>query len=102
MPYFLDSVNSIDDKPPCTHQFNDNLWGIEWEWNFANEQKYFNLHPSSRNINMCLCYFFLNFIIYLFIYLWLRWVFIAERGLSLVAASRLLFAVASLVAEHGL
>ena len=54
-------------------------------------------------------FYFLNFI-YLFIY-WLRWVFAAARGLSLVAASgRLLFiavcglllAVASLVAEHGL
>ena len=47
----------------------------------------------------------------LFIYFWLRWVFLAERRLSLVAASRdyssvvvrrLLIAVASLVAEHGL
>ena len=32
--------------------------------------------------------------IYLFIYLWLSWVFVAVRGL--------LVAVASLVAEHGL
>ena len=30
--------------------------------------------------------FFLNFIILLFIYFWLRWVFIAVRGLSLVVA----------------
>ena len=47
-----------------------------------------------------------------FIYLWLHWVFVAACGLSLVAASgggllfivvrRLLIAVASLVAEHGL
>ena len=53
--------------------------------------------------------FFLN--IYLFIYLWLRWVFVAACGLSLVATSegysfvavhRLLIAVASLVVEHGL
>ena len=45
------------------------------------------------------------------IYFWLRWVFIAARGLSLVAPSRgyfavvvcgLLTAVASLVAKHGL
>ena len=45
------------------------------------------------------------------IYFWLRWVFIAARGLSLVAASggllflvvrRLLIAMASLVAEHRL
>ena len=54
-----------------------------------------------------------NKIIYifnLFIYLWLCWVFVAVRGLSLVAGSGLLFvvvhglliAVASLVAEHGL
>ena len=49
------------------------------------------------------------FIIYLFI--WLCWVFVAARGLSLVAASGgysfiavrgLLIAVASLAAEHGL
>ena len=49
---------------------------------------------------------------YLFIYFWLRWVFIAAHGLSLVAASGggllfvavrgLLIVVASLVAEHGL
>ena len=48
---------------------------------------------------------------YLCIYFWLHWVFIAVRGLSLVVVSggllfvavhRLLIAVASLVAEHGL
>ena len=41
---------------------------------------------------------------------WLRWVFVAERGLSLVEASEgysvvvhgLLIAVASLIAEHDL
>ena len=46
-----------------------------------------------------------------FFFFWLCWVFVAARGLSLVAASRgllfvavrrLLIAVASLVAEHGL
>ena len=50
-------------------------------------------------------------IILKFIYFWLRWVFIAARGLFLVAASggllfvllcRLLIAVAFLIAEHGL
>ena len=47
---------------------------------------------------------------FLFFFFWLRWVFVAVRGLSLVAASGgysvavrgLLIAVASLVAEHGL
>ena len=45
---------------------------------------------------------------YLFIYFWLNWVFVAVRGLSLVAVGVGLFfiavqcAVASLVAEHGL
>ena len=39
---------------------------------------------------------------YLFIYFWLHWVFVAERGLSLVAASGPLIAVASLVEEQGL
>ena len=51
------------------------------------------------------------FLAYLSIYFWLCWVFVAARGLSLVAVSRgllfvavsgLLTAVASLVAEHGL
>ena len=32
-------------------------------------------------------YFFNKFIYFLFIYFWLRWVFVAVRGLSLVAAS---------------
>ena len=52
---------------------------------------------------------FLNKFIYLFIYFWLHWVFVAAHRLSLVAASQdssslrgLLIAVASLVAEHGL
>ena len=52
---------------------------------------------------------FLKFI-YLFIYFWLHWVFVAEhgyfssdkRGLLFVVVRRLLTAVASLVAEHGL
>ena len=49
---------------------------------------------------------------YLFyLYFWLRWVFVAARGLSLVAGSggcslvarrRLLAAVASLIVGHGL
>ena len=51
------------------------------------------------------------FLINLFIYLWLPWVFVAVRGLSLVAVSGgysvvavcgLLIDVASLVAEHRL
>ena len=47
--------------------------------------------------------FFLNFSFLknLFIYFWLCWVFVAMQGFSLVAARRLLIAVASLVAEHG-
>ena len=50
--------------------------------------------------------------IYLFLfYFWLRWVFVpacrffsscGERGLLFIAVRRLLIAVASLVAEHGL
>ena len=56
-------------------------------------------HPSLDKIAI---------LFYLF-YFWLRWVFVAVHGLSLVAASRgyaslgwLLIAVASLVAEHGI
>ena len=46
--------------------------------------------------------FIFNKFIYLFIYFWLQWVFVAAQGLSLAAVSVLLIAVASLVAEHGL
>ena len=55
-------------------------------------------------------FYFLNLFI-LFINFWLRWVFIAARGLSLVGGERgllfvvvrrLLIAVASLVVERGL
>ena len=52
---------------------------------------------------------FLKIFIYLFIYFWLRWVFVAVCGLSLVVVSRdysllhgLLIVVASLVVDHGL
>ena len=38
----------------------------------------------------------------LFIYFWLRWVFIAVGGLSLVVVHGLLIAVAFPVEEHGL
>ena len=53
----------------------------------------------------------INTFIYLFIYFWLHWVFVAqrglfssygERGLLFVAVLGLLIAVASLVAEHRL
>ena len=62
---------------------------------------------SSWKLFHLLTYLFLN----LFIYFWLHWVFVAAGGLSLVAASggysslrvcRLLAAVASLLADHGL
>ena len=55
-------------------------------------------------------FFFFN-LFYLFIYFWLCLVFVAARGLSLVAASRgysllrcagFLIAVTSLIVEHGL
>ena len=59
--------------------------------------------PDNHKFVFCICD------VYLFIYFWLLWVFIAARGLLLVAASRgysvvhgLLITVASLVAEHGL
>ena len=54
---------------------------------------------------------FIYLFCYLFIYLWQHWVFVAacgsfsscgERGLLFVVVHRLLIAVASLVAEHGL
>ena len=39
---------------------------------------------------------------YFICYFWLCWVFVAARGLSLVAARGLLVVVSSPVAEHGL
>ena len=47
-------------------------------------------------------YLFIYVCMYVCMYVWLRWVFVAVSRLSLVAASGLLIAVASLVAEHGL
>ena len=38
--------------------------------------------------SLCHCFFFLISLFILFIYFWLRWVFIAVRGLSLAAVSR--------------
>ena len=75
-------------------------------------KSYFILKVPASLSKHCL----FNFIFYLFIfkilfiYLWLHWVFVAAHRLSLVAVSRgcsvavyrLLIAVASLLAEHGL
>ena len=56
-------------------------------------------------------FFFLKRFLHLFIYFWLRWIFVAACGLSPVAASGgyslvvalgLLMAMAPLVAEHRL
>ena len=68
------------------------------------------LGRRSNSIKQGFLSFFKKFI-YLFIYLWLSWVFVAahglfsscgEWGLLLVAVRGLLIAVASLVAEHRL
>ena len=63
-------------------------------------------HVSEQDLLLPLSFFFK------FIYFWLRWIFVAAHGLSLVAAGGggllfvavrgLLIALASLVAEHGL
>ena len=48
-----------------------------------------NASPASNHLLLSPCFFFffkINLFIY-FIYFWLRWVFVAARGLSLVAAS---------------
>ena len=48
-----------------------------------------NFIKLSRFFSTSRCFvFFKNKCIYLFIYFWLRWVFVAARGLSLVVASR--------------
>ena len=60
--------------------------------------------------NFLLLLFLMPNLLFYFLLFWLRWVFVAACGLSLVAASGsysvavhgLLIAVASLVAEHGL
>ena len=58
-------------------------------------------------IRICLCFLcfvvlepFKNFIYLIYLSFWLCWVFVAARGLSLVAVSGLLIVVASLVVEH--
>ena len=65
--------------------------------------------PSILTLLKVFCNVF--FFLYKFIYFWLRWVFVAgrglfsscgERGLLFVAVHGLLIAVASLVVEHGL
>ena len=66
---------------------------------------YFQFSDNPRP-NLQIIYLFL----YKFIYFWLHWVFVATRvfsscskwGLLFIAVCRLLTAVASLVAEHGL
>ena len=87
---------------------------------FQGSHNYFVERPRPEPV-LCLLsvlfYLFPFLFINLFIYFWLHWVFIAVRGLSLVAASGgfysllrcagvavcgLLIAVASLVAEHRL
>ena len=60
--------------------------------------RYLHLHPQpftgpGFTSTWCFC-------LVLFIYFWLCWVFVAACGLSPVAVSGLLIAVASLVAEH--
>ena len=49
---------------------------------------FFNIYLFINLFGCARSFFFLNFgFIYLFIYLWLCWVFVSVRGLSLVAAS---------------
>ena len=45
---------------------------------------------------------FLKIYYLLFIYFWLRWVFVAARGLSIVAVHGLLIVVTSLVVQQRL
>ena len=71
------------------------------------------LIPLILQLSGCFFAVFLSSVgfIYLFIYVWLRWVFFVaarafsscgERGLLFVAVCGLLTVVASLVVEHGL
>ena len=67
------------------------------------------LHSAAISITLEIMFLTTSFFIYF--YFWLRWVFVAAHGLTLVAASGgllfvavhwLLIAVASLVADHRL
>ena len=60
----------------------DSIWSIVFWLSIAVEKPSATLIPNYLFIRR----FFKNFI-YLFIYLWLCWVFVSVRGLSLVAAS---------------
>ena len=88
------------------------------DWHYTVNQLYFNF--LERHYSFTTAHrenwewqklFFFNKFIYLFIYFWLHWVFVAAHRLSLVVASggysfiavrRLLVVVASLFEEHGL
>ena len=59
------------------------------------------LHPYYCHFILFFFFFLINLFI-LFIYFWLCWVFVAASGATLGCGARLLIAVASLVAEHGL
>ena len=66
----------------------------------------FSLVVASRGYSWLWCLaslsFFLTELIYLLIHIWSHWVFVAARGLSLVAVLGLPTAAASPVAEHRL
>ena len=99
-------------------------WGGSWNQSPVDTEEQLVQYPArgywmKENYSLFICYFFVNlsvnsyYSIYIlslfffkliyFIYLsWLRWVFIAVRGLLFVAVCGLLVEVVSLVVEHGL
>ena len=74
---------------------SDTCYNMDEPWgHYAKNQENINLNERRKSIDVNMemilglfdKYFFLIFI-YFFIYLWLCWVFVSVRGLSLVAAS---------------
>ena len=91
--FYMDQMIDVNLK------FNLRKLLIQYLYNFW---KFRYFPPSDFSIFYNGHQFFFVFLKNLFVYFWLRWVFVAARGVSLSAVRVLLIVVASLVAEHGL
>ena len=72
----------------ATHTWSSlvfSFWGTNW--NYIIRFQFGSLEIQFEEISNNVVLSILNLFIYLFIYLWLRWVFVSVRGLSLVVAS---------------
>ena len=102
---FESKANFKNDKPISKMWLNDYSWmtrkfylplklnlsrwkmGRNWSWGGALQGRGWEW-VSGCNLGWDVGIFFFYKFIYLFIYLWLCWVFVSVRGLSLVVASR--------------